>query len=72
MAAYGRVMLNRGGRNSRFDCINTNIAFTNRVKNSVDPDQLASEKPADLDAHCFQNLIYPGSMLSDEMSIFVW
>ena len=23
------------------------------MKNSVDPDQLASEKPADLDLHCF-------------------
>ena len=28
--------------------------------NSVDSDQLASEKPADLDLHCFQNTIYPG------------
>ena len=27
--------------------------------NIVDPDQLASEKPADLDLHCFQNRIYP-------------
>ena len=26
-----------------------------RVENSVDPDQLASQKPADLDLHCFQN-----------------
>ena len=25
----------------------------------MDPDQLASEKPADLDRHCFQNKIYP-------------
>ena len=24
-----------------------------RVENSVDPDQLASQKPADLDLHCF-------------------
>ena len=24
-------------------------------ENSVDPDQLASEKPANLDLHCFQN-----------------
>ena len=24
-------------------------------KNGVDPDQLASEKPADLDLQCFQN-----------------
>ena len=25
---------------------------------SVGPDQLASEKPADLDLHCFQNALY--------------
>ena len=30
------------------------------VENSVDPDQLASEKPADLDVPCFQTGIYPG------------
>ena len=30
------------------------------VENSVDHDQLASEKPADHDLHCFQNGIYPG------------
>ena len=24
------------------------------MSNSVDPDQLASQKPADLDLHCFQ------------------
>ena len=29
------------------------------AKNGVDPDQLASQKPADLDLHCFQNCIYP-------------
>ena len=28
---------------------------------SVDPNQLASQKPADLDLHYFQNRIYPGS-----------
>ena len=33
-------------------------AFANRVENSVDPDQLASQKPADLNLHCFQNWIY--------------
>ena len=32
--------------------------FTNRVVNSVDPDQLASPKPADLDLHCFQHRIH--------------
>ena len=30
------------------------------VENSVEPDQLASEKPADLGLDCFQNRIYPG------------
>ena len=30
-------------------------------KKSVDPDQLASEKPADQEPHCFQNGIYSGS-----------
>ena len=34
--------------------------FTSRVENSVDPDQLASQKPADQDLHCFRNGIYPG------------
>ena len=29
--------------------------FLNAVKNSMDPDQLASEKPADLDPNYFQN-----------------
>ena len=27
-------------------------------ENSVDPNQLASKKPADLDLHCFQNMVY--------------
>ena len=36
-------------------------ALTRRVKNCVDPNQLASEKPADLYLHCFQNRIYLGS-----------
>ena len=35
--------------------------LTSKVENSVDPGQLASQKPADLDLHCFQNRIYPGS-----------
>ena len=29
-------------------------------RKSVKPDQLASQKPADLDLHCFQNWIYSG------------
>ena len=29
------------------------------VENIVDPDQLASQKPADLDLHCFRNRRYP-------------
>ena len=33
--------------------------FTSRVETSADPDQLASEKPADLDQHRFPNRIYP-------------
>ena len=28
-------------------------ALTSRVENSVDPDQLVSRKPADLDLQCF-------------------
>ena len=32
--------------------------FTSKVENSVDPDQLASQKPADLDLHSFQDSIY--------------
>ena len=31
------------------------LYFTSRVVNNVDPDQLASQKPADLGLHCFQN-----------------
>ena len=29
------------------------------MENSADPDQLASEKPADQDLHCFLKRIYP-------------
>ena len=32
--------------------------FSSREENSVDPDQLASQKPADLDLQCFQNRIH--------------
>ena len=35
--------------------------FTARVEKSADPDQLASQKPADLDMLCFQSRIYPVS-----------
>ena len=35
------------------------ILFTSLVENSVDPDQLASKKPADLDLHSFHNRMYP-------------
>ena len=35
-------------------------AFTSRVEKRVDPDQLASEKPADLDLECFQKRMYQG------------
>ena len=37
--------------------------FTSRVERSVDPDQLASQKPADQDQHSFQNSIYRGLAL---------
>ena len=30
------------------------------MESSVDPDQLVSKKPADLDSHCFQNKRYMG------------
>ena len=29
--------------------------YVSKMGNSVDPDQLASQKPADLHLHCFQN-----------------
>ena len=31
-----------------------------RVENSVDPDQMASSRPADLDIYCFQKRINQG------------
>ena len=34
------------------------ISFASRVENYVDPDQLASQKPADIDLHCFQKTGY--------------
>ena len=34
--------------------------FTSSLENSVDPDQLASKKPAALDLSWFQRRIYPG------------
>ena len=37
--------------------------FMSIVENSVDPDQLASEKPADLDQHRFLNRIYSKTCL---------
>ena len=37
------------------------IVFTSRLGNNVDPDQLASEKPADLNLQCFQKQINLGS-----------
>ena len=32
--------------------------YTGRLETSVDPDQLVSEMPADLNRHCFSNRIY--------------
>ena len=40
--------------------INPMLVMMMRMEYSVGPDQLASEKPADLDLHCFQNRLYPG------------
>ena len=34
----------------------------------MDLDQLASEKPADLDQHCFQNMIHPWLGLKHRIS----
>ena len=34
-------------------CSNLHAVISGRVENSVDPDQLASQKPADLDLHSF-------------------
>ena len=34
--------------------------FTRRVESSVDSDQLASQKPADLDLPCFRNRVNLG------------
>ena len=36
------------------------VILAHKFTSRVDPDQLASQKPADLDLHCFQNRIYPG------------
>ena len=33
------------------------LLLFSRVESHVDPDQLASQKPADLDLHCFQNIM---------------
>ena len=35
--------------------------FAYLMTNSADPDQLASSEATDLDLHCLQNRIYPGS-----------
>ena len=31
------------------------------MENSADPGQLLFQKPTDLDLHCLQNRVYPGS-----------
>ena len=36
------------------------ICLHNNFTKYEDPDQMATEKPADLDLHCFQNMKYPG------------
>ena len=49
-------------------------AFTSRMEHTVDPDQLASQKPADMDLHCFKSKTYPGLACgkgeTDMISIF--
>ena len=44
-------------RNSK-DCSKLQV-FTSKLENRVDPDELASEKPADQYLHCFLKGIYP-------------
>ena len=40
---------------------NLYMYLAGKVENSVDPDQLASKKPADMGLHCFQTgYNYPG------------
>ena len=39
---------------------------------TVDPDQLASKKPADLDLHCFQNRLYPGSAWLGLIHVYIY
>ena len=36
----------------------------------MDPDQLASKKPADLNLHCFQNGLYSDSAWHGSMSVW--
>ena len=49
-------------RNSK-DCSKLQV-FTSKVENRVDPDELASEKPADQYLHCFLKGIYNVSRFS--------
>ena len=50
--------------------------FTCQAENSILPDQLASQKAADLYLHYFQNRIYPGLSLSSlktaEDAAYLW
>ena len=47
-------------------------AFSIKVQNSADPDQMASfTKPSDLDPHCFQNSINPGAALQADIFNFL-
>ena len=55
---------------SNLSCYSINLqdssfshVFTSRVENCMDPDQLVSQKPADLDLHYFHKRIYAGLVL---------
>ena len=38
----------------------TKYLLASRVENSIDSDQFSSQRPDDLDQHCFQTRIYQG------------
>ena len=46
--------------------------FTSRVANNVDPYQLASQKLAGKDLHCFRNRISSGLVWEGLLLIFMW
>ena len=48
-------------------CFTSRISITSIVENSVDPNQLASKKPADLDLHYFQTGYIPAQQGKKEI-----